>query len=613
MTYRVDLQDLQFQLFEWLELDELLDHPRFEDWDREGIEMVLAEAVELATRELASINVECDRQGVTWEDGKVRVPPSMIKAWELYKEGGWVGSTSSPELGGLGMPESVGTVLNDIFSGANLSFCLVVLLSRGASELIEHHGGKELRHRFCEKMISGEWTGTMCLTEPHAGSDVGASTTRADRQDDGTYLISGEKIFITSGEHDMADNIIHAVLARTPDAPAGTKGLSLFAVPKIWVHEDGSLGDANDVYCAGIEHKLGIHASPTCSIIFGREGACRGYLLGEEGQGMPLMFEMMNAARIEVGVQGAAVAAASYEAARAYAHERVQMRFWDRRAGRKEPQVPIVEHPDVRRMLLTSSAYVQAMRAVLLRTAYYLDRSRQSEGDEKELYRSLVALLTPVCKAWASDWGFRVTEWSMQVYGGYGYTSDYPAEQYLRDVKITSIYEGTNGIQALDFVGRKLPMSNGSAVQHLLKELIGTVAEGKSIPALHSAAERLSAGLVRFSKILGDLPERRDAGLSIMLNAVPIMDCFGALLGGGFLLQQAILADHRLQILLTERGIDPEDAEGLRAFLTENERATQLHNKIQSAVLFNHRAVPPAVGQLVAAESNENASMEAIL
>ena len=613
MTYRVDMQDLQFQLFDWLGLEELLEHPRFEDWDREGIEMVLAEAVELATKELATINVECDRQGVTWNAGKVEVPESMIKAWELYKEGGWTGSTSNPELGGLGLPETVGTVLSDIFCGANLAFCLVTLLSKGASELIEHHGADELKQRFCEKMISGEWTGTMCLTEPQAGSDVGASTTKAELQDDGTYLIAGEKIFITSGEHNMADNIIHAVLARTPDAPAGTKGLSLFAVPKIWVHESGELGDANDVYCASVEHKMGIHASPTCSIVFGREGQCRGYLLGEEGQGMPLMFEMMNSARIEVGVQGVAVAAASYEAASAYAHEREQMRFWDRRAGRKEPQVSIVEHPDVRRMLLSSSAYVQAMRAILLRTALYLDRGRQTEGDERRLMRSLVALLTPVCKAWASDWGFRVTEWSMQIYGGYGYTADYPAEQYMRDVKITSIYEGTNGIQALDFVGRKLPMDGGLAIRHLMKELGDTAKNAADRPELSSAAACLSDGLGRFGKLLAELPARDDGGLGIVLNAVPLMDCFGALLGGGFLLQQAVLAGDSLDGLLAERGIDAGDRDARHGFLNDNNRAKHLHNKVQSAILFNHRAVPLAVAQLAAVELGESAAMDAIL
>ena len=612
MTYSVDLQDLKFQLFDWLDLGDLLDDPKFEDWDTEGVAMVLSEACELAIKELAPINQECDREGVTWKDGAVTVPEPMKKVWELYKEGGWVGSTCNPELGGLGLPESVGTAVNDIFSGANLAFCLVTLLSKGAAELIEHHGGDALRSRFCEKMYSGEWTGTMCLTEPQAGSDVGASTTRAEKQEDGTYLIAGEKIFITSGEHDMADNIIHAVLARTPDAPRGTKGLSLFAVPKIWVHEDGSMGEDNDVYCASVEHKLGIHASPTCSMLFGREGKCRGYLLGEEGQGMPLMFEMMNAARLEVGVEGAAVAAAAYEAARSYAKERMQMRFWDRRSVNKDPQVPIVKHPDVRRMLLTSSAYVQAMRAVLFRTAMYLDRSRLGQGEERDMAAALVALLTPVCKAWASDWGFRVTEWCMQVYGGYGYTADYPIEQFMRDVKITSIYEGTNGIQALDFVGRKLPMNSGQAVRHLIAELMGTVAEARNHPPLAGAAEQLSRGLQRFSALLGELPQRDDGGLSIFLNAVPVLDAFGTLLGGGFLLQQALIAESRLHDLLAEKGIDLADATARDALLHEHSGAKHWHNKIQAAVLFNHRAVPVATAGLVAAEMGVSAAMDAV-
>lgn len=610
MAYEVDLRDLEFQLFDWLGLDGLLAHSRFEDWDRESLEMVLREAAELARNELAPINAQGDREGVRWHDGEVQVPESVHGAWKLFQEGGWVGTTSSAELGGLGLPDTVGTALNEIFSGANLSFCLVTLLTRGAADLIADHGGS-LRERYCEKMITGEWTGTMCLTEPHAGSDVGASTTRAVPQDDGTYLLEGEKIFITSGEHDLTENIVHAVLARTPDAPAGTRGLSLFAVPKIWVEDDGTLAGENDVYCAGVEHKMGIHASPTCTLLFGRRGRCRGHLLGEEGQGMALMFEMMNAARIEVGVQGAAVASAAFEAARAYAHEREQMRHWNRASGPKG-RVAIVEHPDVRRMLMASTSYVQAMRALLLRTSYYLDLSH-THAENGEHYAALVALLTPVCKAWPSDWGFRVTEWAVQVYGGYGYTEDYPVAQYLRDQKITSIYEGTNGIQALDFVGRKLSIAGGAPLRTLLSEVSETTTRLADDPALGAAARQVARALETIETLLATVPGRPDGALQLMLDAVPVVDAFGALLGGTFLLQQAERAGTELASIVEQKALDPADDGARAALLAEGGRATFLHNKVQAALFFCHRAVPPAAAQLAAMEAGEQSAMAAIL
>jgi hypothetical protein len=612
MTYRVDLQELEFQLFDWLRVEDLLDADRFSDWDAESLRMVLAEAAELAINELASINAEGDREGVVWKDGTVTLPASVKKAWSKFLAGGWLGSTSNPEFGGLGMPEVVGAVVNDIFAGANLSFNLVTLLTRGASKLIESYGTETAKELFCERMISGEWTGTMCLTEPHAGSDVGASTTRAEPQPDGSYLIAGEKIFITSGEHDLTDNIIHAVLARVPGAPAGSRGLSLFAVPKIRVEEGGALGDDNDVYCAGVEHKLGIHASPTCSIVFGRSGACRGFLLGKEEEGMRLMFDMMNAARIEVGGQGVAVAAAAQQAALDYAHERIQMRHWDRSSSHGNAAVAIVEHPDVRRMLWTSSAYVQAMRSVVFKTALAHDLAHHDDDETRERYGARLALLTPACKAWPTDWGFRVTEWSLQVFGGYGYTQDYPAEQYLRDCKITSIYEGANGIQALDFVGRKLSMNGGATLREVLAEVHSSVEAGKQDAVLVGGAGQLGDALSAFEGVLADLPGREDGPLLTVLNAVPILDLFGALLGGSNLLEQALIARSALAETIAQRGLDAEDAEGVKALLGEHGRATFLHNKVQAAVHFCFRALPPAVSQLVAIGTGERAAIDAV-
>ncbi len=605
MGYEVDIHDLKFQLFDWLPAEDLLGAEKFADWDMENVEMVIDEAVRIAREELGPTNEDGDRIGSHWEDGRVTVPESFKSAYQTVREGGWVGCVSSPEYGGLGLPDLVGAAVNELFAGANLSFSLSSLLTRGTAHLIENFGTDELKATYCERLISGEWTGTMCLTEPQAGSDVGASTSKAEPQDDGSYLISGEKIFITYGEHDMTDNIVHAVLARTPDAPAGTRGLSLFAVPKFRVAADGALGEPNDVYCAGVEHKLGIHGSPTCSIIFGREGACQGFLLGEEGQGMRQMFQMMNSARLEVGLQAAAVAGAAQQAALAYAKERLQMRHWTGGPG----QVPIVEHPDVRRMLLSSSAYVQAMRALLLRTAYYIDMAHVAEGEERERYQALVELLTPVCKAWCSDWGFRVIEWCLQVFGGYGYTRDYPAEQYLRDNKIASIYEGTNGIQALDFVARKLPARGGQAVREVLGAAAATARELAGDDQLGGSARLLGEAVAQIGAILEQVPKRDDGRLIVVLNAVPMLDSFGTLLGAHFLLEQASMASGRLAELLAEKGVDPADA---RELLESNEDAAFLHNKVQSAMHFCYRALPSVTAQSVAILAGEKTAMEAV-
>ncbi len=612
MEYNVDIRDLKFQLFDWLGAEKLLGAERFADWDAENIDMVLDEALRIAQQEMAPANEDGDRAGATWEAGEVAVPESYKPVYKTLCDGGWVGCTSNPELGGLGLPEAVGTAVSELFSGANLSLSLANLLTKGAAHLIEEFGGDRLKAQMCEKMYTGRWAGTMCLTEPQAGSDVGASISRAVPRDDGSYLISGEKIFITFGEHDLTENIVHAVLARTPDAPAGTRGLSLFAVPKFRVAADGTPGETNDVYCAGIEHKLGIHGSPTCSIVFGQNDSCEGFLLGEEGEGMRLMFKMMNAARIEVGVQATAVAGAAQQAALGYAKERLQMRHWA--GGRKGPaQVPIVEHPDVRRMLLSSSAYVQAMRSLLLKASYCLDMSRVAEGEEAERYRAQLEVLTPICKAWPSDWGFRVTEWSLQASGGYGYTKEYPAEQYLRDSKITSIYEGTNGIQALDFVGRKLRTRGGETVRELLGAVAATAGKLADDDQLGEPARLLASAVGEIGEILSQVPKRDNGPLTMVLNAVPVTDSFGTILGAHGLLEQAVIARQRLAAVLAEKAIEEADAKAYRELLAGNEDAAYYHNKIQSAVHFCYRALPSVVAQGVAIRAGETSAMDAVL
>jgi alkylation response protein AidB-like acyl-CoA dehydrogenase len=611
VDYDVDLRDIKFQLFDWLQTADLLESEHFADWDRDSIGMVIDEALKISREKLAPTNEDGDRSGVQLADGAVTVPPSFREAYKTVAEGGWIGAVSGQTYGGLGLPHVAGTALNEFFAGSNLSLALVFLLTRGVGALLERHGTDDMRRLYCENLYSGHWTGTMCLTEPQAGSDVGASKATAEPLGDGRYRLKGEKIFITFGDHDLTDNVIHAVLARLPDAPPGTRGLSLFLAPKFRVNDDGSLGEANDVVCASIEHKMGIHGSPTCSILFGGNDGCEARLIGEAGRGMPLMFEMMNTARIEVGLQGAAVAGAAHQAALSYARERVQSRLWNGERG--AGPVAIVEHPDVRRMLFTSGAYVSAMRALLLRTALEIDRSEVLEGEAAEHADALVQLLTPVCKAWASDWGFRVADWCLQVYGGYGYTKDYPAEQYVRDARISPIYEGTNGIQALDLVGRKLPSKGGKAFRSILAEIGEVVAASSGDSVLGGAAGELGKALREVGEIATETPQREDGALLLMLNAVPFLDMFGHLLGGAFLLDQARLAQERLAALLAERGVDASDSGAVAALLADDADAVFLHNKVQSAVIFAYRALPLVSGQAVAIRAGERAAVTAVL
>ncbi len=612
MAYEADIRDITFQIFEWLPTGELLKREPFSQWERSDVEMVLGEALKLAKEQLAPTNHDGDRIGARFDDGRVCLPPAFHPAYRKLCEGGWVGCINNPEFGGMGLPDVVGTGINELFFGANMSLSLTALLTRGAAYLIEKFGTDEMRELFCERMYAGTWAGTMCLTEPQAGSDVGASKTRAVKQPDGRYLIQGEKIFITSGDHDLTENIVHAVLARLPGAPDGTSGLSLFIVPKFRIRPDGSLGEANDVACSRIEEKMGIHGSPTCAMVFGGNGACQGFLLGEEHQGMKLMFQMMNPARIEVGLQGEAVAAATYLAALDYARTRLQSRHWTRLKDRTAPQVPIVEHPDVRRMLFTSAAYVQAMRALLLRTSYYIDMSHVTTGEEQERYQSYVEVLTPICKAWASDWGFRVTEWCLHVYGGYGYTKDYPAEQYLRDAKIAAIYEGTNGIQALDLVARKLPAKGGKATRELLGMAEATFKKLRNDPQFGEPAWMLGAALKQIEDISKGLTKRPDAVLVVLLNSVPFLDMIGDVLGAHFLLDQATIARDRLQGMLAADGVAASEREALRAYLAGKAEAAFYHNKVQAAIHFAYRVLPQVTARAVAIRAGEMGPMEAV-
>ena len=612
--FQCDVRDLKFALLEQARIEKLFDHPRFEELDRDTVEAILDEAYKFARNQMAPMNAIGDREGASFDPatGKVTMPASFKETYELYTANGWLGFVHNPDFGGQGMPYSLGLAVNDLFFGGCLSFSLGPLLTTGAAHLIETFGNDELKKIYLENMYTGKWTGTMCLTEAGAGSDVGAVRARARKEGD-YYLIEGEKIFISFGEHDLSENIIHAVLARTEGAPKGTRGISLFLVPKTRVNADGTLGEDNDVKCTGIEHKMGIHASPTCTLTFGENGRCKGWLLGEENKGMRAMFQMMNEARIQVGLQGASLANAAYQYSLQYAKERVQGK--DILAGKGSPDVTIDRHPDVRQMLLQQKAIGEGTRALLLRTGFFLDMAEVStDPEEKERYNGLVELLTPIAKGYSTDQGFKATELAIQVLGGYGYLSEYPVEQYMRDMKIASIYEGTNGIQALDLIGRKLPARDGADMKNLIGMMTKSVQPHASHPLLAAdvaiftkARAALVAGATHFAKV------GRDRPLSPILNATAFLDLMGSVVVGWLLLEQALIAWPRFEDICRAKNVDALDSKATRGICEEDPDAAYLHDKIKVAQ-FNARrnlALCPAKAAIL--QAGDESAMEAML
>ncbi|NLA37394.1 MAG: acyl-CoA dehydrogenase, partial [Actinobacteria bacterium] len=460
--YRSPIKDALFTLRHIGQTDALAQTERFAHADAETVAAVLEEHGRFMQEVFAPLNRLGDTEGISLNDGVVTHPAGFKEAYAKFVAAGWQGLNAEVEYGGAGFPESVFAVAGEFMIGANGAFSMAPGLTTGAIECLQHWGTEEQKEKYLRKMITGEWTGTMNLTEPHAGSDVGLATTKAEPQGDGTYKITGTKIFISFGEHELAENIIHLVLARLPGAPAGTKGISLFLVPKYLVNDDGSLGERNDVTCVSLEHKMGIHASPTCVLSFGDDGGAIGYLVGQEGQGMRAMFTMMNSARIAVGIQGIGLGDAAYQKALQYSTERKQGKEI---GGTSHEAAPIIVHPDVRRMLLTMRSQIEAMRALAVYNGLALDLSRAlPDEDERTKWAEIAELITPVTKAWCTDVGMEITSTAIQVFGGMGFIEESGVAQHFRDMRIAPIYEGTNGIQAMDLVGRKLPIRMGGLV-----------------------------------------------------------------------------------------------------------------------------------------------------
>ena len=542
MAYRSPVSDILFSLKAVAGLPELIAGKLDGAVDWETVVSVVSEAGRFATEEIAPLNRTADTVGAKYENGVVVTPPGFADVYRRWAEAGWGGVTAPAEYGGMGLPHLVNVACTEIWNGASMAFALCPLLTEGAIGALKSYGSRELLDTYLEPMTSGRWTGTMNLTEPQAGSDLNAVRTRAERAPDGTYRLFGQKIFITYGEHDMAENIVHLVLARLPDAPPGTRGLSLFLAPKFLVNPDGTLGRRNDLRCASIEHKLGIHGSPTCVMIYGDHEGATAWLVGEENRGLAAMFVMMNAARLAVGTQGVAIAERAYQQALAFARERRQGR------GEKggEGMVPLVEHPDVQRMLMTMKAYVHASRGICHLTAAALDLASHGASEaERRAGADRAALLTPIAKAFSSDLGDEATSIGVQIHGGMGFIEETGAAQHMRNSRIAAIYEGANGIHGIDLVQRKLPLAGGETARNeiaFIRDVARAVQErggpgfGQTGARILEAADALDASTRAIRERLG----RDDK--SALADASPYLRLFGLTLGGACLAKEGLAA-----------------------------------------------------------------------
>lgn len=555
--YAAPLKDISFLLRDVIGLDQITKLPGCEEVTDDLVTPILEEAAKLATNVLAPINRSGDTEGAKWSAGNVTTPAGFREAYKQYSEGGWSALAGPTDFGGQGLPHSVSIPVSEIIGSANMAFKLCPLLTNGAVEALAQHGSQYVKETFLPKMVSGQWTGTMNLTEPQAGSDLALVRSKAIPQSDGTYKISGTKIFITYGEHDFTDNIIHLVLARIEGAPEGVKGISLFVVPKNMVNKDGTLGARNDVKCVSIEHKLGIHASPTCVMMYGEDsvttGGATGYVVGEPNRGLEYMFVMMNAARLGVGLEGVSIAERSYQHALVWARERVQGRPTTpvpAYLGDKPKSVPIIFHPDVKRMLLTMRAYTEATRALIYWTASCLDIAEKSnDAHEKQTHQALVDLMIPIVKGWSTEVGIDVASLGIQVHGGMGFVEETGAAQYYRDARISTIYEGTTGIQAIDLVGRKVGREGGATAFALIKEMenVLPLLDSANDVNLKAFGRALTAGLKEFKRATEwtalTFPANQGA---VNAGAVHYLKLAGTVCGGWMMARAALVAAKQL-------------------------------------------------------------------
>jgi alkylation response protein AidB-like acyl-CoA dehydrogenase len=543
--FKINPRDLFFILNEQLNYTSLCRLDRYRDLNGPALDMLVTEALAFARGKVDPLQEIAETRGVRFEGGSVLCPPEFKSVFRQYGRDGWTAAARDPQYGGQGFPHMMRIVINDLMYGACQAFNMAPSLTHGAAHLIESFGSGFLKRRFVPKMYDGSWAGTMCLTEPEAGSNLGAIQTTAFPEG-GHYRIKGAKIFISWGEHDLTENIVHLLLARIEGAPRGTRGISLFVVPKLRVAEDGSAGAANDVLCTGVEAKLGLHGSPTCALSFGSREGCIGYLCGEANRGLAHMFQMMNAARINTGVSGMTLASSAYRNALEYAKSRRQGRDL---AGRREEDVPIVRHPDVRRMLLWMKATVDGMRSMIYTGAFWSDLALELEdSDRRRYFAALLDFITPIIKAYCSDMGFRVCETAIQCLGGYGYCREYHLEQYLRDAKIMSLYEGTNGIQSLDLMGRKMRIDDAAPWRAFRAEMDRFLNTYRRHPELGGFVVRLGEVVDRLAAMVAEMNRRRQTDpLLWAASTYPALLCFGETVMAWRLLDMAIIAREQIR------------------------------------------------------------------
>ncbi len=574
--YAPPLRDIRFVLDEVAGLRELLETERFGHVDPDTVHLVLEEVGRFMAEVVAPTNRIGDQEGAVWhEDGTVTLPAPFKQAYDRMVEAGYGAIPFDPDFGGGGFPWVSALAIQEMLTSANMAFSLWALLTQGAIDAISHHGSAEQKAMYLPKMLTGQWTGTMNLTEPQAGSDVGALTSKAEPTGDGSWRISGQKIFITYGEQDLSENIIHLVLARTPGAAPGTRGISMFLVPKFLVDADGTLGDRNDVTCVSIEHKLGIHGSPTCVLSFGENGGALGWLVGDEGQGMRNMFTMMNNARLSVGLEGLAMAERAYQQALGYAQDRVQGAAI---GAPKGVNSPIIDHADVRRMLMMQRAWIDAMRCLTYTNAAELDRAVSSQGEDRQAHQEIADLFIPLSKALCTDVGNEMTSLAVQIHGGMGFVEETGVAQHYRDIRIAAIYEGTNGIQAADLVARKLPMRGGQVVLEQLASCEATAGELSANAELARYGANLVAGVEAARQATMWLADHASDPNQVLGASVPYLRLLGTVIAGGLLGKAAVAA-----VRLAEAG--GPDADFYRA-------------KIISAKFFGEHILPTAPGLL---------------
>jgi len=545
-TYAAPIRDMKFVINELVGLEQISGLPGCEEFTADLVDAVLEEAGKFAAGVLDPLNKSGDLTGARFDNNVVTAAPGFKDAFRKFSEGGWTGLNCDPQFGGQGLPHIISAQTSEMWNSANMSFCLCPMLTAGVVAALMRHGSDQQKILYLPNLVSGKWTGTMNLTEPQAGSDLAAVRTRAVPQGD-HHRLHGTKIFITWGEHDMAENIIHMVLARTPDAPEGVKGISLFVVPKFLVNRDGSIGKRNDVKCVSIEHKLGIHGSPTCVMAYGDADGAIGYLVGEENRGLEFMFTMMNFARLEVGIEGVAIAERAYQHALEYAKNRVQGREIGVKGGER---VSIIHHPDVRRMLMSMKAQTEAMRAIATLAAAYLDKALlHPDKTERARNQALFDLLTPVVKGWCTEQSIEIASIGVQVHGGMGFVEETGAAQYLRDARITTIYEGTTGIQANDLIGRKIAYEKGATIKLMIAEIRSLDGELAKVthPGVAVIRRSLADGVAGLTEatdwLLATFPHNMKAAAA---GAVPFLKLFGVVAGGWQMARAALVAKRRL-------------------------------------------------------------------